>query len=51
MSRFHFSDPAFELPDTDAQRLPNCGHLPMIEHSTICNEILDGLVQRIGHYD
>jgi pimeloyl-ACP methyl ester carboxylesterase len=39
------------LPDTDAQRLPNCGHLPMIEHSTICNDILDGLVQRIGHYD
>jgi pimeloyl-ACP methyl ester carboxylesterase len=39
------------LPDTDAQRLPKCGHLPMIEHSTICNEILDRLVQRTGHYD
>jgi pimeloyl-ACP methyl ester carboxylesterase len=39
------------LPDTDARRLPNCGHLPMIEHSTTCNEILDRLVQRTGHYD
>jgi pimeloyl-ACP methyl ester carboxylesterase len=39
------------LPNTDARRLPNCGHLPMIEHSTTCNEILDRLVQRTGHYD
>jgi pimeloyl-ACP methyl ester carboxylesterase len=39
------------LPDTDARRLPNCGHLGMIEHHAIFNEVLDKLVERAGHYD
>src|ERR671911_342618 len=39
------------LPDTDARRLAHCGHLGMIEHSGVCNEVLDGLVKRACHYD
>jgi pimeloyl-ACP methyl ester carboxylesterase len=39
------------LPDTDARRLPHCGHLGMIEHSAVCNEVLDDLVKRAGRYD
>ncbi len=37
------------LPDTDARRLPRCGHLPIIEHAEICNEILDALVARASN--
>jgi pimeloyl-ACP methyl ester carboxylesterase len=39
------------LPDTDARRLAHCGHLGMIEHSDVCNEVLDELVKRACHYD
>jgi pimeloyl-ACP methyl ester carboxylesterase len=39
------------LPDTDARRLPNCGHLGMIEHPAIFNEVLDRLMERADHYD
>jgi len=39
------------LPGTEDRRLPNCGHLPMIEHSVICNEILDRLVERAKPLD
>ena len=39
------------LPDTDARRLPHCGHLGIIEQAEVCNEVLDRLVKRAGHYD
>ncbi len=35
------------LPHADALRLAECGHLGMIEHHAIFNEVLDGLLDRV----
>ena len=34
------------LPGAEARRLPNCGHMGIIEHHDIFNEVLDHLVER-----
>jgi pimeloyl-ACP methyl ester carboxylesterase len=35
------------LPGADVRRLPNCGHMGIIEHHDIFNEVLDGLIERV----
>ena len=37
------------LPDTETVSVPDCGHLGMIEHGGIFNNLLDGLVERSRH--
>ena len=35
------------LPGADVRRLPECGHMGIIEHADIFNEVLDGLIERV----
>lgn len=35
------------LPGADIRRLPDCGHMGIIEHGDIFNEVLDGLIARV----
>ena len=35
------------LPHAEPLRLADCGHLGMIEHHAIFNEVLDGLLDRV----
>ncbi|MDN5769964.1 MAG: alpha/beta hydrolase [Microlunatus sp.] len=35
------------LPGADVRRLPNCGHMGIIEHHEIFNEVLDDLICRV----
>ncbi len=35
------------LPGADVRRLPDCGHMGIIEHAPIFNEVLDGLIVRV----
>jgi pimeloyl-ACP methyl ester carboxylesterase len=35
------------LPGADVRRLPNCGHMGIIEHADIFNEVLDSLIERV----
>lgn len=34
------------LPDTETVSVPDCGHLGMIEHGGVFNNLIDGLVER-----
>ena len=35
------------LPGADVRRLPDCGHMGIIEHADIFNEVLDSLIARV----
>ena len=35
------------LPDAVSLRLPQCGHLGMMEHHEVVNELLDDLLDRV----
>ncbi len=35
------------LPRADTRRLPDCGHMGMIEHHAVFNQVLDHLVERV----
>ena len=35
------------LPDADTRRLTDCGHLGILEHHTVFDEVLDDLLERI----
>jgi pimeloyl-ACP methyl ester carboxylesterase len=37
------------LPDTETVSIPDCGHLGMIEHADVFNDLLDGLLKRVRH--
>ena len=35
------------LPDADVRRLPGCGHMGMIEHHDVFNEVVEALLYRV----
>jgi pimeloyl-ACP methyl ester carboxylesterase len=35
------------LPGADVRRLADCGHMGIIEHADVFNEVLDGLIERV----
>ncbi|SDT25372.1 Pimeloyl-ACP methyl ester carboxylesterase [Friedmanniella luteola] len=35
------------LPDADTRRLARCGHMGILEHHTVFNQVLDDLVERV----
>jgi pimeloyl-ACP methyl ester carboxylesterase len=44
----NYTDRIIELlPGADVRRLPECGHMGIIEHADTFNEVLDGLIERV----
>jgi pimeloyl-ACP methyl ester carboxylesterase len=44
----NYTDRIIELlPGADVRRLPDCGHMGIMEHADIFNEVLDGLISRV----
>jgi pimeloyl-ACP methyl ester carboxylesterase len=35
------------LPGADVRRLPDCGHMGIIEHADVFNDVLDSLIERV----